>query len=143
MAHTNHELRRAIADDPHAAFTNRSFPLGARIRALEWAEPSPEIYDALANEAQDIIAGRELYMGMSMGCEARVESLESTLRTLRVLLDGSGVELSRVVLNGGFTHVFPPGEDESHAAERSCPCVPRQVSNEYLTAWQHHRILSQ
>lgn len=139
MAHTDHDLRRAISDDPRAAFTDRRFPLGARIRALEWAEPAPEIYDALAKEAQDVTAGSEFHRGLAAGFERRAETLEATLRQLRLMLDASGIQTPDTATNEGSVHIFPPDEGESHGAETSCPCLPRQTSN----MWTHNRLFSQ
>lgn len=139
MAHTSHALRQAIAEDQRAAFLNRGFPLGDRIRALEWAEPAPEVYDALAKEAQDVMAGSEFHRGLAAGFERRAETLEATLRQLRLMLDASGIQTPDTATNGGSVHIFPPDEEESHGAETSCPCLPRQSSN----MWTHNRLFSQ
>jgi hypothetical protein len=132
MPHSNEEFRRALDRDGHAAFRDREFPLGDRIRALEWAEPSPQVYAALADEAQSIVNANEFHRGLAAGHEVRAVRLERRLRVVRAAVEGERMP--------GGVHTFPEGEEESHGGP-DCPCLPSRSAES--DTWVHNRLLSQ
>jgi hypothetical protein len=76
-------LTMAVYCDGPRALTDTEFPPGDRIRALPKVATPPEVYDALADEVQGILASRELYRGMAAGYELRIETFHAMVRDLR------------------------------------------------------------